>query len=86
MRDIDLYEINEAFAAVTLYAIKELGIEEDRVNRRGGAIAIGHPLGATGAGIIGTLARQLQLEGKDRGVATLCVGRGQEAAVVIERV
>jgi acetyl-CoA acetyltransferases len=86
VRDIDLWEINEAFAVVTLYAIKELGIEEDRVNRRGGAIAIGHPLGATGARIIGTLARQLQLEGKDRGVATLCVGGGQGAAVVIERV
>ncbi|MCI4464564.1 MAG: acetyl-CoA C-acetyltransferase [Thermoproteus sp.] len=86
VRDIDLWEINEAFAVVTLYAIKELGIEEDRVNRRGGAIAIGHPLGATGARIIGTLARQLQLEGKDRGVATLCVGGGQGAAVVVERV
>ncbi|MEL9989812.1 MAG: acetyl-CoA C-acetyltransferase [Thermoproteus sp.] len=86
VRDIDLWEINEAFAVVTLYAIKELGIEEDRVNKRGGAIAIGHPLGATGARIIGTLARQLQIEGKDRGVATLCVGGGQGAAVVIERV
>ena len=86
VKDIDLWEINEAFAVVTLYAIKELGIEEDRVNKRGGAIAIGHPLGASGARLIGTLARQLQIEGKDRGVATLCVGGGQGAAVVIERV
>jgi acetyl-CoA C-acetyltransferase len=85
-KDIDLWEINEAFAVVTLYAIKHLEIEEERVNKRGGAIAIGHPLGATGARIIGTLARQLILEGKDLGVATLCVGGGQGAALVIERV
>ncbi|MEM1627374.1 MAG: acetyl-CoA C-acetyltransferase [Sulfolobaceae archaeon] len=85
-KDIDLWEINEAFAVVTLYAIKHLEIEEDRVNKRGGAIAIGHPLGATGARLIGTLARQLILEGKDLGVATLCVGGGQGAALVIERV
>ncbi|MEZ0290408.1 MAG: acetyl-CoA C-acetyltransferase [Sulfolobales archaeon] len=85
-RDIDLWEINEAFAVVTLYAIRELGLEEDRVNLRGGAIAIGHPLGATGARIIGTLARQLVIDSKDLGVATLCVGGGQGAAVVLERV
>lgn len=82
---IDLWEINEAFAVVTLYAIRELGIEEERVNTRGGAIAIGHPLGATGARIIGTLARQMVIDGKDYGVATLCVGGGQGAAVVLER-
>ncbi|ARM75531.1 acetyl-CoA C-acetyltransferase [Acidianus manzaensis] len=83
---IDLWEINEAFAVVVLNAIKELKIDEDKINKRGGAIAIGHPLGATGARIIGTLARQLLIEGKDYGVATLCVGGGQGASVVIERV
>jgi acetyl-CoA C-acetyltransferase len=86
IKDIDIWEINEAFAVVTLYAIRELNIEEERVNLRGGAIAIGHPLGATGARIIGTLARQLVIDGKDYGVATLCVGGGQGAAVVLERV
>ena len=86
VKQIDLWEINEAFAVVVLNAIRELGIEEDRVNKRGGAIAIGHPLGATGARIIGTLARQLVLEGKDYGVATLCVGGGQGGAMVLERV
>ncbi|MEM0044272.1 MAG: acetyl-CoA C-acetyltransferase [Sulfolobales archaeon] len=86
VRDIGLWEINEAFAVVTLYAIKQLGIEEERVNKRGGAIAIGHPLGATGARIIGTLARQMVLEGVDYGVATLCVGGGQGASLVLERV
>ncbi|MCY0860106.1 MAG: acetyl-CoA C-acetyltransferase [Sulfolobaceae archaeon] len=85
VKDIDLWEINEAFAVVVLNAIKKLDIDESKVNKRGGAIAIGHPLGATGARLIGTLARQLVLEGKDYGVATLCVGGGQGGAVVIER-
>ncbi|WP_202318343.1 acetyl-CoA C-acetyltransferase [Archaeoglobus neptunius] len=84
--DIDFWEINEAFAVVTLYAIHELGIEPERVNVKGGAIAIGHPLAASGARLIGTLARILQEEGGDYGVATACVGGGQGAAVVIERV
>jgi len=86
VRQIGRWEINEAFAVVTLYAIKELGLDPDTVNTRGGAIAIGHPLGATGARIIGTLARQMQIDGVDYGVATLCVGGGQGAAVVLERV
>ena len=85
-RQIDLWEINEAFAVVVLYAIKQLELEEERVNKRGGSIAIGHPLGATGARITGTLARQMILEGKDYGVATLCVGGGQGASIVLERV
>lgn len=84
-RQIGRWEINEAFAVVTLYAIKQLEIDPEAVNTRGGAIAIGHPLGATGARIIGTLARQLQTDGVDHGVATLCVGGGQGAAVVLER-
>ena len=86
VRQIGRWEINEAFAVVTLYAIKELGLDPEVVNTRGGAIAIGHPLGATGARIIGTLARQLQIDGVDFGVATLCVGGGQGAALVLERV
>ncbi|MBP1357832.1 MAG: acetyl-CoA C-acetyltransferase [Sulfolobus sp.] len=85
VKDIDLWEINEAFAVVVLNAMKELGIEEERVNKRGGAIAIGHPLGATGARLVGTLARQLTIEGKDYGVATLCVGGGQGGSIVVER-
>lgn len=84
--DIDYWEINEAFAVVTLYAIHELGIEPERVNIKGGAIAIGHPLAASGARLIGTLARILQEKGGDYGVATACVGGGQGVAVVIERV
>jgi Acetyl-CoA acetyltransferase len=84
--DIGRWEINEAFAAVVLYAVSQLGLELDRVNTRGGAIAIGHPLGASGARLIGTLARQLIVDGLDYGVATLCVGGGQGAAVVLERV
>jgi len=86
VKDIDLWEINEAFAVVVLYAIRELGLDAESVNRRGGAIAIGHPLGATGARIVGTLARQLILDGKDYGVATLCVGGGQGGAIVLEKV
>ncbi|AOL17722.1 acetyl-CoA acetyltransferase [Sulfolobus sp. A20] len=84
-KNIDLWEINEAFAVVVLYAIKQLELDENSVNKRGGAIAIGHPLGATGARLVGTLARQLILEGKDHGVATLCVGGGQGGAIVLER-
>ncbi|MEM3356595.1 MAG: acetyl-CoA C-acyltransferase, partial [Candidatus Bathyarchaeia archaeon] len=84
--DIDLWEINEAFAVVTLNAIKELNIDEDKVNIHGGAIAIGHPLGATGARLVGTLARLLNYRGKEYGVATACVGGGQGHAIVLRRV
>ncbi|MEM0321705.1 MAG: acetyl-CoA C-acyltransferase, partial [Thermoprotei archaeon] len=84
--DIGRWEINEAFAAVVLYAVNQLRLEVDRVNTRGGAIAIGHPLGASGARLIGTLAKQLVADSVDYGVATLCVGGGQGAAVVLERV
>jgi len=85
VKDIDLWEINEAFTIVTLYAIKELGIDPDRVNVKGGATAIGHPLGATGARLVGTLARILSVEGGRFGLATACVGGGQGAATIIER-
>ena len=82
--DIDYWEINEAFAVVALYAIKELGIDPDKVNVKGGAIAIGHPLGATGGRLVGTLARILQQEGGRYGCATMCVGAGQGVAMIIE--
>jgi acetyl-CoA C-acetyltransferase len=84
-RDVDLWEVNEAFAVVVLYAIRELGIQPERVNIHGGAIAIGHPLGASGARLVGTLARELRATGKEYGVATLCVGGGQGFATVMTR-
>jgi len=82
---VDLWEINEAFAVVPLYAIKELRLDPNRVNIHGGAIAIGHPLGASGARVLGTLARQLQQSGKEYGVATLCVGGGQGFSTLLQR-
>ncbi|MCL4452057.1 MAG: acetyl-CoA C-acetyltransferase [Candidatus Thermoplasmatota archaeon] len=83
--DIDLWEINEAFAVVPLNAMKELDIPMEKVNIHGGAISIGHPLGASGARLAGTLSRTLQEKGKDIGVATLCVGGGQGYSMVLER-
>ncbi len=85
VNDIDLWEINEAFAVVVLYAMRELGIDEKKVNVHGGSIAIGHPLGASGARLAGTLARSLQSSGKERGIATLCVGGGQGFSMMMER-
>jgi acetyl-CoA C-acetyltransferase len=84
--DIDLWEINEAFAAVALRFMKDMGISHDVTNVNGGAIAMGHPLGATGAIIIGTLVDELQRRGKTRGLATLCVAGGMGIATVIELV
>jgi acetyl-CoA C-acetyltransferase len=83
--EVDLWEINEAFAVVVLYAIRELRLDPSRVNVHGGAIAIGHPLGATGARVIGTLARQLRRTGKEYGMATVCVGGGQGFSTLIQR-
>jgi len=83
--DIDFWEINEAFAIVTLVCIKELGIDPNKVNVKGGAIAIGHPLGMSGARLVGTLARILNVEKGRYGVATACVGGGQGAATLLER-
>jgi acetyl-CoA C-acetyltransferase len=85
VNDIDFWEINEAFAIVTLWCIKELGIDPEKVNVKGGAVAIGHPLGATGARLAGTLARILEMEGGRYGLATACIGGGQGVATVIER-
>jgi acetyl-CoA acyltransferase len=82
--DIDFWEINEAFAVVVLYAIRELGLDPDKVNVKGGGIAIGHPLGATGGRLIGTLARILKEKGGRYGCATMCCGGGQGTAVIIE--
>jgi len=82
--DVDLWEINEAFAVVVLNAMKELGIPEEKVNIHGGAIAIGHPLGATGARIAGTLSRSLREKGKKYGMATLCVGGGQGFSILFQ--
>ena len=82
--DIDYWEINEAFAVVALYTIRELGLDPDRVNVKGGGIAIGHPLGATGGRLVGTLARILREKGGRYGCATMCVGGGQGVAMIIE--
>src|SRR5215210_1423349 len=82
--DIDLVELNEAFASQALASMRELGIDHDRLNVNGGAIAIGHPLGCSGARLLGTLAHELRRRGGRYGVATLCIGVGQGLAAVIE--
>jgi acetyl-CoA C-acetyltransferase len=82
--DIDLWEINEAFASVTLNSIRMLGIDEDRVNVNGGAVALGHPIGASGARIIGVLVHELRRRGGGIGCAAICSGGGQGDAIVLE--
>jgi len=82
--DVDLYEINEAFACVTMAAMKDLGLPHDRVNVNGGACALGHPVGATGARLITTLVHALRKRGLRRGVASQCIGGGEACAVAIE--
>ncbi|WP_027715554.1 thiolase family protein [Desulfuromonas sp. TF] len=84
--DIDLFEINEAFAAVTLLAIKQLGIDPAKVNVNGGAVAIGHPLGVSGARLTATLVREMQKRRARYGLATLCIGGGEAVAAIFERV
>src|SRR5579884_380364 len=84
--DIDQFEVNEAFAAVVMKFCRDLGVDEERVNVNGGAIALGHPLGATGAMILGTLLDELERRDLRRGLATLCVGGGMGVATIIERV
>ena len=83
---IDLFEINEAFAAVPLRFMKELGVPHEKVNVNGGAIAMGHPLGATGAMLVGTLLDELERRNLKRGLVTLCVGGGMGIATIVERV
>ena len=82
--DIDLWEINEAFASVTLNSIRMLGIDEDKVNVNGGAVALGHPIGASGARILGTLVLELRRRGGGLGCAAICSGGGQGDAVIVE--
>jgi acetyl-CoA C-acetyltransferase len=83
--DIDLVEINEAFAAQVIPSARELGIDAERLNVNGGAIAIGHPFGMTGARITSTLVNSLQFYDKQFGLETMCVGGGQGMAMIIER-
>ena len=85
LEDIDLIEANEAFAAQALSVIKELGLNTDIVNVNGGAIAIGHPVGASGARILTTLLYEMQKRDSKRGIATLCIGGGMGTALVVER-
>jgi acetyl-CoA C-acetyltransferase len=84
--DIDLFEINEAFASVVLKYQKDLGIPDGKLNVNGGAIAMGHPLGATGAMILGTMVDELERRDARRAVITLCIGGGMGVATLIERV
>jgi acetyl-CoA C-acetyltransferase len=86
VEDIDLFELNEAFAAVVLHYQKELGIPDDKLNVNGGAIAMGHPIGATGAMILGTMVDELERRNANRAVITLCIGAGMGVATLIERV
>jgi acetyl-CoA acetyltransferase len=83
--DLELVEINEAFAAQALACVRELGLDPAIVNVNGGAIAIGHPLGASGARILGALVREMHRRGLRYGAASLCIGVGQGLAVVVER-
>ncbi|MEP6884500.1 MAG: acetyl-CoA C-acyltransferase [Gammaproteobacteria bacterium] len=83
-KDVDLYEINEAFAAVPMAAMQDLGIDHEKVNVNGGACALGHPIGATGARIMTTLLYALRARGKKRGIASLCIGGGEATAIAIE--
>jgi len=82
--DVDLYEVNEAFAVVAMAAIKDLGLDPAKVNVNGGACALGHPIGATGARILTTLLHALKNRGKKRGMASLCIGGGEATAIAVE--
>ncbi len=85
-QDVDLFEVNEAFAAVSMAAMKDLSLEHAKVNVNGGACALGHPIGATGARILTTLLHALQARGKKRGIASLCIGGGEATAIAVELV
>ena len=82
--DVDLFEINEAFAVVAMAAARDLGIPRDRLNVNGGACALGHPIGATGARLIVTLLHALKANNLRRGVASLCIGGGEATAIAVE--
>jgi acetyl-CoA C-acetyltransferase len=83
--DVDLYEINEAFAVVTMAAMRDLDLPHDKVNIHGGACALGHPIGASGTRIMVTLLAALARHGLKRGVASLCIGGGEATAMAVER-
>ena len=85
MQDINLFEINEAFASQAVYCVKKLGIDVNKVNVNGGAIAIGHPLGCTGARCTATLLHEMKKRGDKYGVVSMCIGSGMGAAAVFER-
>ncbi|MFM5884884.1 MAG: acetyl-CoA C-acetyltransferase, partial [Novosphingobium sp.] len=82
--EVDLFEVNEAFACVAMFAMHDLGIPHDKINVHGGATALGHPIGASGARIVTTLIAALKRHGKTRGVASLCIGGGEATAVAVE--
>jgi acetyl-CoA C-acetyltransferase len=86
VEDVDLFEVNEAFACVAMFAMHDLGIPHDKINVHGGATALGHPIGASGARIITTLVAALQRHGKKRGLASLCIGGGEATALAVELV
>ena len=85
MEDIDLFEVNEAFAAVVMHFQRDTGVPWEKINVNGGAIAMGHPLGATGAMLVGTVLDELEARGQRYGVVTACVGGGMGIATVVER-
>ena len=82
--DVDLWEINEAFAVVPMIAMQEMGIAHDKVNVNGGACALGHPIGASGARVMATLLGALQARGGKKGMASLCIGGGEAVAMAVE--
>ena len=85
LSDIDIIELNEAFAAQTLAVVQEMDLDQEKLNPHGGAIALGHPLGCSGARLVATLINDLETADKTLGIATLCVGGGQGVATIIER-
>ena len=86
LEDVDLFEINEAFAAQSLAVIKELKINQEKINVNGGAIALGHPIGASGARILVTLIHEMKRQNKNKGCATLCIGGGMGIALCVEKI
>jgi acetyl-CoA C-acetyltransferase len=86
IEDIDVWEVNEAFAVVAEKFIRDLGLDRDRVNINGGAMALGHPIGATGSILIGTALDELERSGGRYGLVTMCAGGGMAPAIVIERI
>ena len=86
MDDVDLWEINEAFAVVPLKTMRDLELDPANVNVNGGAIALGHPIGATGAMLLGTVLDELERQDRETGLVTLCIGGGMGIATIIERI